>query len=39
MITDCPFSYAENWELFKLIEGTKFGKSHVFLHTQTEYRL
>ena len=33
---NCPFSYAGNWELVKSIVGTKFRRSHVFLHSQEE---
>ena len=30
----CRFSYAGNWELVKSKVGTKFRRSHVFLHSQ-----
>ena len=36
---NCRFSYAGNWELVKLIVGTKFRRSHVCLHSQAGNRL
>ena len=33
----CGNSYAGNWELVKLIVGTKFRRSHVSLRSQAEW--
>ena len=38
-LTCYRFSYAGNWELVKSIVGTKFGRSHVCLHSQAGNRL
>ena len=35
----CRFSYAEIWELVKLIVGTKLRRSHVCLHSHARIKL
>ena len=34
----CRFPYAGNWELVKLIVGTKFRRSHICLYSQARNR-